>query len=176
MIDPVIIVSAKIFLAALLLLSGLHKAMDIQRFQQAVAGYQLLPANLINTVAIMALFSELFTGTLLIVSAQQWPSIAAALIFALYFFAMLINIYRGRTNVDCGCSFSTKTIPLSRWNLLRNGLLVAMAALTLGPSTGRALMGFDIAQIGVAILCLGLLYFAFETLLANRIYILDKET
>ena len=175
MIDPLLTTSGQYFLAALLLLSGVHKVTHLQRFKQALAAYQLVPACLMGMMAIALPIGELFAGTLLLLSVQFWGGFAAALMFSLYFLAMLINIQRGHTRVDCGCSFSRQEAPLSPWHLIRNGFLIALAVFTLLPSNGRDLMGFDIVQISLAILCLGLFYLGFDSLLANRNYQMGKE-
>ncbi len=142
-----------------------------------MAAYQLAPDKLNVPMAFCLMITEPLIGVLLITDhLTLFAAVSAILITSLYLAAMAINLARGRTHVDCGCSFSRREAPLSGWHLLRNGALLGITALILLPETTRMLGVFDGIQITAAVLVSGLLYLSGDALLANRGYFSREET
>ncbi len=176
MMDPLYTTAATFFLATLLLLSGTHKVIHRQRFRSSVAAYRLLPKALIGTVTTLLPVCELLVAaTLPVTSLKNTSAVIAVLIFGAYAVAMAVNIIRGHTQIDCGCSFLQQTTPISWWHLARNAAMLSLALVILLPGAGRELGWLDIAQITAAVLTLGLLYLSVDALLSNRAWLHSKE-
>lgn len=174
MIDPLFGLTARIFLGLFFLFAALHKARDRQAFVAALGGYALLPGPLLRPAALMLLASEILVGALLVLPGTLAPgmtmiaSLAAAALLALYFAAIAANLLRGRRHIDCGCSFGSKTSMLSGWHLVRIASLMALALLPLAGTSSRILGGFDMLNLGGAVIALAVLYAAADTLLVNH--------
>lgn len=172
--DPLYLLSAQYFLAVLFLVSSLHKALNWPAFVGTITSYQITPAATVKPAAFIVLLIELILATLLMFGfTNLWAGTLAMGVFGLYFSAMAINLFRGRTTIHCGCSLFNREAPLSHWHLLRNSALIGLSFTLCLPQTQRAISGFDIAQIGLAVACLGILYLAVDSLLANRVYLQD---
>jgi len=100
-----------------------------------------------------------------------------ALLLTLYAVAIIINLIRGRSYIDCGCGFASSTNKfversniqqLSVTLVLRNGLLVACALLVTLPSTARILGFMDYLGIVTASIAVILLYGSYNQLLTNN--------
>ena len=112
---------------------------------------------------------ELITAALLLLPATQFlGSLLALMLLSLYGAAMGINLYRGKTAIDCGCSFQYTAVSLSYWHLLRNGLFILIALVPTLPTHPRALILIDFAHCLVATVVMGLIYLMAEGLLANQ--------
>ncbi len=181
MIDPLFIMTARWFLALLLLVAGIHKAVNRSQFHASLAAYRIVPTQLARFTANMLTAGETIVGaSLLILPAQgqmqKWANLAAGLILGVYFSAMAFNIGRGRTNLDCGCTLLHARAPLSGWHLLRGLFLIGLAVLMWLPMTERPLHWLDGAQVTAAVICLGVLYLSADGLLANRAHLPQAKT
>ena len=144
-----------------------HKCVARSDFARAVVAYQLLPVS-------VAVRSPLpFAGVELVAIAEIVLSrghsrYGALLLLVLYTLAMVINLARGRTDLDCGCGGAAT--PLSGWLVARNGVLILCALPQILP--GVLLVGsgmlFAIALVAFAAGAFIVLYAAMNQLLANR--------
>lgn len=128
-IEKVIYWVLRLFIGGLFIFSSIHKIVDPFGFAVIVNRYQLTPGYLVNFVAIVMPYVELFCG--LAVFFGIWRLGALFLIqVLLVFFSILIgiNIIRG-IEFTCGC-FSNSLIPtffeLPGVALVRDIILVAM--------------------------------------------------
>ena len=177
MIDPLFIYLSSAFIALYFLLSGIHKFMNLDRFCATLNDYELLPDRLAKPVArLLALLELVIGGVFVLLSVQvfavgsmSWPSYAAAWLLLLYAVAMAINIYRGRTNIDCGCSFQARKTPLSYGHLLRNMALACLSLVPLFPASERDLTHVDVMHILLGLVVVAMVYLSTEALLANRL-------
>ena len=94
-------------------------------------------------------------------------ALAAAALLVVYAGAMLVNLWRGRRDIDCGCAGPARRQPLGAGLVARNGVLVAAALAAALPGTARSLTWLDASTIAFASGALALLYVAVEGLLAN---------
>ncbi len=141
-----------------------HKVTQFIRFKATLQAYELLPQSLVAPAAGALAGLELVTIVLL-VALQGAGIVLAVALLALYAMAMLINMARGRSEIDCGCG--DEPTELSGWLLLRNVSLIVIGI-------GAWMLGF--AEITFAGLVVGLgctvvaalLYMTFEQILANR--------
>jgi uncharacterized membrane protein YphA (DoxX/SURF4 family) len=164
-IDPAIILVARLALGALFLSSALHKVRDVFTFERTLAAYRLLPGRLVRPLArsVPAVEAVVGLGALL-----QYPPayVAAMALLGGYAVAMAINLLRGRRSIDCGCGGDRQ--PIS-WALVgRNAALVAISALALQPASARPLGWIDAVTVVCGVLVCGLVYGAFNQVLAAR--------
>ena len=123
-----------LFFSYLFLVSGVQKFQDHLRFQGVVTNYQVLPEALSPGVARVLPILEIACGLALLVPGIQNLALGAVLILLLaYTFGIAINVYRGRTHIDCGCGAASKPQLLNKELLLRNSLLslAVLAALSI---------------------------------------------
>ena len=81
--------------------------------------------------------------------------------------AIVINLARGRTDIDCGCFGPALRQRLSWWLLVRNGALFALLAIALIPASARPMSFLDLATAGMAAATVVVLYTAANYLIAN---------
>lgn len=122
-----------LFLAALLMISAIHKILQPQRARRAAAALTRLPATPARVAVEFAVVIEILCFALLC-----WPpthragAALGAAVFVTYG-AFLASALRGeRTVRDCGCSFGAREHVLNGGHLARNAVLAALAFLVLG--------------------------------------------
>ncbi len=121
-------------LAGIFLLAAAHKTRHYLAFRGILAEYRLLPDSLVPVAAPLVIGIEAIAGLAVLTPAAIIPTRVAVLpvgaLLCLYTYAIAINLVRGRTNIDCGCG--GESIPLSNWLLVRNGLMLGLAAVVAG--------------------------------------------
>ena len=102
-LDPVLATSAQAGAAVVVLLGAFAKMRRPAAFSQALAGYRLLPDALTAPVAFAIPLAEAIgAAALLFPDTRTAGAIGVALVaFAA---AIAINLLRGHTDIDCGCS------------------------------------------------------------------------
>jgi hypothetical protein len=136
MIEAMLLIIVRTFLAALLLASAAHKFMALDQFRLAVTDYDVLPRQMIGAVTWGLPLAELIIGAALLWQPfHLWAGVAAAMMFALYAVVMLVNLVRGRRDIECGCSFgSGRTVsyalPFRNAGLAALAMVVAMIGVT----------------------------------------------
>lgn len=166
---PVLTLALSAMLAVILLSAASHKLKAPQRFRRQLDDYALLPQGSLGiaTRAVPAL--EITLAVLLLIPALRvFGALGAALLLAGYAGAMAINLRRGRSDIDCGCSGPGMERPLSSALLWRNALLVLMALLAALPANQLPLGGFDLFLVGACSLVGLILYTSVEGLLTNQ--------
>lgn len=165
-LDPVMVWSARLVLAAVLLAAAVGKLRAPEEFTGVVQNYRLLPDLLVRPVAWSLPVVELLLALGLLVEPTRRPAaVMTALLLAMFALAMAINLWRGRVHIDCGCFAATLKQRLS-WALVgRNGVLIGFALLAVaGGGAARSLGALDLVTIAVASTGLILLYVAFSQL------------
>jgi hypothetical protein len=156
---------------ALLFAAGLtHKLWDLSAFRnvlsQYLRGFGIHRSGLASPLAAVVLVLEAA-----IVGACVWPgggetaAVLATGTLLLYAGAMAINILRGNTLLDCGCTWGSVRQPVGTGLVARNLVLSVLAAAMALPVAERSLGGIDIASVVLATLALALLYSAVNNLL-----------
>lgn len=138
--DPVVIRSLGAMLSVLLLIGSWQKLRDMVVFAAAVDNYRLLPESLVTPVAWAVALSEAAAGVLLLLNdttaAGAWFSLA---LLATVTSAVVINLLRGHTAIDCGCG-GLSSQPLA-WSLVaRNVVLMGIALLAAQEGSSRPLV------------------------------------
>nr|WP_298249319.1 MauE/DoxX family redox-associated membrane protein [uncultured Halomonas sp.] len=166
---PVFTLSLSVILAVILLSAAMHKLRAPQRFRRQLDDYALLPRGSLGVAARMMPAVEIALATLLLIPALRVVgALGTALLLSGYAGAITINLWRGRSDIDCGCSGPGMERPLSSALLWRNGLLVLMALLAALPTHSHPLGGFDLFLILACSLVGLMIYTSAEGLLANR--------
>lgn len=105
--DPLFLRLASSVLAAVFLLSAVRKIRDLRYFTGAVAAYRLLPRSWVRPFVYTLPWLELALGLMLLLGWRtREAAIISAMLLLLFLFAMGVNLARGRTDLDCGCSGS----------------------------------------------------------------------
>jgi len=101
--NPWLELGARWFLGLTFIYASYHKIELPSHFAKIIYGYDLLPGQSINLIAIILPFLELFAGLALVLGV--YPRSAAAIINGMllaFIVAITINLVRGH-EFDCGC-------------------------------------------------------------------------
>ena len=166
--DPAAGTVLRLGLGLVLLAASRHKLGDFARFRAVLADYRIVPERGVSSVAAALAGAEGITGIwLLVPGAGPVPALAAAALLAVYSAAVAINLIRGRREIDCGCTGPGVRRPLSEGLLLRNAVLILLAASCALPQAARPLVWIDSVTIAAGLGVLLLLQAAVDTSLAN---------
>ena len=168
-IDESIVIAARVLGLAVFAVAVLGKLRHRDEFVGVVANYRMLPASLAGAAAWLVIALEasvvlaLATGFALAIGAL----LAVGLLVG-FAGAMVVNLLRGRTEIDCGCFQSSLRQPLSSALVVRNALLGAALVPLLGADAGATPTPFALLNGVAAGLVAAILYYAFGELLALR--------
>ena len=167
--DPIMGATASLLLVAVLGGAAWHKLLDRIAFRETLRDYQVLPDAVVGPAAVVVPFLELTACALLLVpGTREIGASIAAMLLAGYGVAIGLNLARGRTHIDCGCSWGGGTQPISAWLIARNALLIAIAAAAATAWSERSLGIMD-GLVVLAAASFGLLiYHAADRLIANH--------
>lgn len=119
--------AGRVLLSAIFLQASLQKIRYREQLPGVISNYRILPARLVPAAARLLPLLELVVGITLLVPSSG-STLAAGCLLALFTAAMITNLVRGRTSIDCGCFQSGLRQELG-WELVwRNGVLMVMAA------------------------------------------------
>jgi hypothetical protein len=100
--DRVVIV-VSLALTVIFIYAGVEKIRDPLQFADSIAAFAILPAALINLLALSLPSFEVACGVLLLWSStRRVGALAVAVISVVFFAALLSALLRGLT-LDCGC-------------------------------------------------------------------------
>jgi len=168
-VDAVLLRIVAISLAILFLASGAQKLVYRQQFAGALAAYELAPAWSMPFLGVLIPVLELSIGVgLFVASASPIVVTAAAVLFTAYACAMVINLSRGRHDIDCGCQLGSAPQQISYALVVRNLLLVLATCLLLLPDGARALSWIDYGVICFGVVMACLLYCIGHSLVATH--------
>jgi peroxiredoxin/uncharacterized membrane protein YphA (DoxX/SURF4 family) len=168
-----ILLAVRLFLAAVLAVAAVAKLMDRRGAERAITDLGLPQATAPLLAWIVPVVELTIAALLLPATTAWWGGVAALVLLAAFTATMAINLWRGRTP-DCHCFGQLTAGPIGRGTLLRNLLLVALAALlALSPhstislsaiawlaelTTGeRALVGIGVVAVGLLAVAVALL-------------------
>ena len=165
--DPVVSRALGAALAIVLLAGAWQKLRDPVVFEAAIENYGLLPAGGAAVLARVLPLVEAAAGVLILLAeTAPYGALLAVVLLAVVSAAVAINLWRGRSEIDCGCGgLSQQTLS---WGLvLRNGILAAAALLAGQGDIGRDLVWMDYFTVLGAVLALIGLYVSVNQLMAN---------
>ncbi|WP_245152450.1 MauE/DoxX family redox-associated membrane protein [Allopusillimonas soli] len=172
MMDPILVYVSAAALSGIMLIGAVEKLLHYADFEAAAAGHALLPQALLRPFATAFVSAELAGGAMLLVPATRTAGAGLTLALVLLAtLAVIINLMRGRSGIDCGCGgFSRREGGLSWWLVARNATLLALAlpALLAARMAPRALGWMDVLTFfGATLAALGL-YFCMNQLIASH--------
>lgn len=178
-IDPVLATGAQAGMAIVVLLGAAAKMRRPAAFRDALGGYRLLPDALTAPAAFALPLAEALGAAALLFPDTR--TIGAGVLVALLFAfaaALAINILRGHTDIDCGCSGFAATWPdahaqadaprgIGWFHVARALLLAALAATAFVEPAARAVVWFDYLTLFFAVLLIVCTLLTADVLLAN---------
>lgn len=168
-IDPVFSSLICIAFALLFGLGAAHKIRNRQETQQTIERYEVLPRRLAAAASLIVPFAEgLIALGLLCGTTREIAAGGGAALLLVYAFAMSVNLYRGRRDLDCGCSFGRSGQTISEYLVVRNALLSGMLLMAVLPVSTRDLGAVDAFAIVAGLLSASLLYATANTLIENQ--------
>ncbi len=119
--------AGRVLLSATFIQAGVQKIRYRAQLAGVIGNYRLLPAALVPVVAWLLPPLELVTGIALLVPSG-WSALGAGCLLVLFTAAIVTNLARGRRHIDCGCFQSALRQELGWGLVLRNAVLLAIAA------------------------------------------------
>ncbi len=121
--------AGRVLLSATFLQAGVQKIRYHAQLGGVISNYRILPPALVPVASWFLPAAELALGVALLVPSRG-SALAAAGLISLFSAAIVINLARGRTHIDCGCFQSGLRQELG-WEIVwRNAVLLLMAAYT----------------------------------------------
>lgn len=112
-----------IFMLWMFLLAGFSKLNPANRnfYNDVIASYGIALPELAKVIVLILGSVELLAGLLVLFPASRFiGSMLCATLLTVYFFAMAMQIVRGKSDADCGCAGPGQTMKISPALLLRN--------------------------------------------------------
>jgi hypothetical protein len=164
--DPALIWTARLTLALVFALSAWTKFSDPERFAGVLADYRVLPEGLVRLMAWAVPTAEAAAVLgLLLAPLGTASGIFAGALLLLFSGAVLINLLRGRTHIDCGCFGSAGRQRIGWGLIVRNGALLAFAAaVSLAGGASREVVWLDAVTVSAAAVAIVVLYGALGAL------------
>lgn len=122
--SPYTAVICRLILGTSFIVAPMYKIAYPGEFAENVAGFQLVPYYLVNSMAVIMPWIELVTGLFLIlgIRTRAAASIIGALLIV-FTIAIVINLVQA-TPINCGC-FEAVGEPLNWWLVIRDlGMLI----------------------------------------------------
>lgn len=174
MIDPLIAIVIATSLSILFLLAARHKLGVPHRFEAQLAAYRIVPDSMLKPIVRLLPWIEVSVAIgLLFATMRPFAGVVAATLLSVYSLAMAVNLFRGRSMIDCGCGDTPQ--PLSIWLMLRNTVLATGAILLLVPVAIRQLGLLDVLFAVLLVAAISLSYTMFELLSRNHTLLTNKE-
>lgn len=140
--DPTFALTVRWALALVFLSAVAHKLKAAAAFRTTLANYRLLPERLLTPTAYSIIVLELVAVAALLSNSRLGSGMASGLLM-IYTLAIVINLARGRLDIDCGCSGAAIRQTLSAWLVVRNAGLLAAALVTVPAANPRPLHPLD---------------------------------
>ena len=172
LLDPVASSTLSAVLSVIFLTGAWQKLRDLPLFQANVENYRLLPDSLAWPAAILLPLWELAAGALVLFDPVRTAGAVLAIgLLAVVTTAVVLNLLRGRTEIDCGCGSLGGHVgdqTLSWGLVIRNLVLVVAALLALREDAARNLVWIDYLSVAGGTLGLLGLYVTANQLMANN--------
>src|SRR5258705_4745249 len=127
-----------------------------------------MPGSFARRRAVLLPFIELaVVFGLFVTQFRPVAAAAAAGLLLIYGAAMGVNLLRGRRDIDCGCEGFGRRRSIAPWMLVRNSVLMLVAAVAGATSNARAIEWTDALTIAGGLAAFAMIYFAADQLLAS---------
>ncbi|HEY1313120.1 MAG TPA: MauE/DoxX family redox-associated membrane protein [Steroidobacteraceae bacterium] len=159
-------VQLAVFLAALLLVTGLHKLIQRERIQAVLQDFAGVRPRWATPAVLVVGASELLAGVLLCsASYRAAGAVLAGVLWGGYLGLIVRAIAQGRREVDCGCTLGAAARPLGAYPVARNVALMGMAVFVAVSSARNVALAAGAAQL-LAACTLVALYAALDQVMA----------
>jgi uncharacterized membrane protein YphA (DoxX/SURF4 family)/peroxiredoxin len=142
-----LVVGARLLLAAVFALAGAAKLSDLTGSRKAVADFGV-PAPAARVVGLLVPLAELVAAAALIFRPTARAGALLALLLLLVFVAGVANAMRKGLDVDCGCFGPVYSATAGSATLVRNIVLAVLAAVVVAHGSGPAIDGWIGARSG----------------------------
>ena len=166
--EPLVSTFIRSFLALLFVTAAVSKLRHREEFFGVVRNFRLTPEWLDAPIAAALPIVELAVAAgLMIPAVVPFAAPTAAGLLVAFGFAIGINVWRGRTAIDCGCLRDGMKQPLS-WLLVARNATLALLALgaSFAAPMARAAEPLDLG-LGIAAAALAMLLYVSASLLTG---------
>ena len=119
----------RIALGLLFVAVGISKCFNRRAFERAVAGFQVVPERLAPVAAALIVGLEIAGGGMLVLGAQvRLGAFIIAGLLACFSFALVLNLMRGRRNLECEC-YGGRSLRIGWGHVAQNAALLGIALL-----------------------------------------------
>jgi thiol-disulfide isomerase/thioredoxin/uncharacterized membrane protein YphA (DoxX/SURF4 family) len=141
----ILLLLIRLFLAAIFLLAGVGKLLDLEGSEKAVKAFGT-PAEFAKTFAVALPFAEIVFAACLLFVETSWLGAIGALILLLSFTGGMIWQLAQGNAPDCHCFGAIHSEPVSRRSLIRNIIFAILALFVV--AQGRENQGLSITDSG----------------------------
>ena len=124
------------------------------------------------TGVVLGVIEGIVAVAIMVPASRYAGALAAVVLLGMYALMMLVQLLRGRTDLDCGCSGPAPRQNISRKLVVRNIILVLIAGLVVFQSAGQEpsmLAGQGLYYLAAPFAVLSILIYACsEQLMSNR--------
>lgn len=128
---------ARLGLAAVLLVAGVGKLLDVDASRSAVEGFGV-PKRVARVGGTLLPFAEIAIAIALVVRPSSRWAAGVAVVVLLAFIAGIARALSRGERPDCGCFGALHSAPAGRGQIVRNGLLTALGLFVIAGGPGRA--------------------------------------
>jgi uncharacterized membrane protein YphA (DoxX/SURF4 family) len=123
-----IVLIIRIFLGLVFLLSGISKLLELSSFTATINNFQIVPLCFSKSVAIVLACLESGSGLMLLLGFQTKVSSGIVVILLIIFLAAIIPVLATGQEMDCGCFGSLSHDKVGSGLLVRDVILLGLAA------------------------------------------------
>jgi uncharacterized membrane protein YphA (DoxX/SURF4 family) len=167
----------RFLLALVFAAAAISKLRNAEEFYGVVRNFRLLPEAVNGAFAAALPWVELVIAASLLLGIATFASgVAAGALLLVFAAAIAINIFRGRTEIDCGCFRQGMRQRLS-WALVARNIALCTAALwvALQPGWSKAVGAHDLVIAALAAASVAIIYLCANELSALRRLPLGKR-
>ena len=166
--DPVAVYAARAGIALLFVFAVWSKLRNFSIFRATLADYELFPAMFVKPVASLVVILEIaIVGGAWFADTAPATMMLAMGLLLIYASAIAINLIRGRSDIDCGCTGPAVRQSLSSWLLVRNTVLASIAVVGSHTPNLRDIGVLDYSIAAGVIIAGSVIYLAANQLMAN---------
>ena len=133
--DRWVILVLRVILSGVFIYAGGLKIESPQTFADNIAGFQLLPNEFVNLLALSLPVFEIIVGLMLIVGFRLRIASFSVLVLSLIFAVALSSTLARGLQIDCGCFGEGEPSVFKTWLSLGRDMLMGIGALIIWIST-----------------------------------------
>lgn len=138
--NDLLTMAARLFVGLTFIYASYYKIIDPGAFAKSIWYYHLVPGSMINLMALVLPWLELFCGVAVIVGTTYRGSVLLLNLMTVVFIVALASTIARGINIDCGCFQAAKASSASAWRALGFDLVLWPMVLLLWFSRSRRWM------------------------------------